>query len=262
MFWLVTLFTGFWQHNDCWISIGLVHFRDTGFHPWSYKYALAEKYKVGGRCSLPTVWLSSAWRLCLHPGGAACHSRISVCGLVVLSSFLACLEAVRNNPTSTCIPNVKKPSHVASVSLALFGRKHMQTQIWIYTLAYGAFGWLTKGRKGWELPDATVSVSVTALCVAVVIEKFRATPELFPYDASFNYGWWWTGGGGTRTRTAVLLMGHLDVWAYVIQSQQAASNRPSTAGTQLRDNRSAASLHLGGHGSGNWSRQGPKESLS
>lgn len=46
--------------------------------------------------------------------------------------------------------------------------------------------------------------------------------------------------GGTRTWMVVLLMGHLDVWAYVIQSQRAASNRPSTAGTQLRDNRSAA----------------------
>lgn len=81
--------------------------------------------------------------------------------------------------------------------------------------------------------------------------------------------WWgerWgrgRGRGGTRTWMAVLLMGHLDVWAYVIQSQRAASNRSSTAGTKLRDNRSAASLlHPGGHGSGNRSRQGPEASLS
>ncbi|KAI9520895.1 hypothetical protein NQZ68_013301, partial [Dissostichus eleginoides] len=58
-------------------------------------------------------------------------------------------------------------------------------------------------------------------------------------------------------------MGHLDVWAYVIQSQRAASNRPPIAGIQLRDDRSAASLlHPGGRGSGNRSCQGPEASLS
>lgn len=68
---------------------------------------------------------------------------------------------------------------------------------------------------------------------------------------------------GTRTWTTVLLMGHLDVWVYVTQSQHAASNRPPIARIQLRDNRSAASLlHSGGHGSGNRSRQGPEASLS
>lgn len=87
------------------------------------------------------------------------------------------------------------------------------------------------------------------------------TPELFPY-ASFSSGEG-RGRGVTRTWTTVLLMGHLDVWAYVIQSQRAASNRSSTAGTKLRDNRSAASLlHPGGHGSGNRSRQGPEAFLS
>lgn len=65
------------------------------------------------------------------------------------------------------------------------------------------------------------------------------------------------------TWAAVLLMGHLDVWVYVIQSQRAASNRSPIAGIQLRDNRSAAGLpHPGGHGSGNRSRQGPEASLS
>lgn len=38
------------------------------------------------------------------------------------------------------------------------------------------------------------------------------------------------GGGGTRTWTTVVLMGHLDVWVYVIQSQHAAFNRSSIAG--------------------------------
>lgn len=47
-------------------------------------------------------------------------------------------------------------------------------------------------------------------------------------------------GGGTRTEAAVLLMGHLDVWAYVIQSQCAASNGPTIAGVLLRADRSAA----------------------
>ena len=73
------------------------------------------------------------------------------------------------------------------------------------------------------------------------------------------------GGGGESTGTwaAVLLMGHLDVWAYVIQSQRAASNRPPIAGIQLRGDRSAASLlHPGGRGSGNRSRQGPEASPS
>ena len=107
----------------------------------------------------------------------------------------------------------------------------------------------------------SVSVSAAALCVSVILKQLRGSPELFPYDASF-------GDGGleeesTRTWTTILLMGHLDVWAYVIESQRAASNRPSTAGIQLRDNRSAASLlHPGGHSSGNRSRQGPKASLS
>lgn len=58
-------------------------------------------------------------------------------------------------------------------------------------------------------------------------------------------------------------MGHIDVWAYVIQSQRAASNRPPIAGIQLHGDRSAASLlHPGGHGTGNRSRQGPEASLS
>lgn len=47
-------------------------------------------------------------------------------------------------------------------------------------------------------------------------------------------------GGGVRTEAAVLLMGHLDVWAYVIQSQCAASNGPTIAGVLLRADRSAA----------------------
>lgn len=67
----------------------------------------------------------------------------------------------------------------------------------------------------------------------------------------------------TRTWAAVLLMGHLDVWAYVIQSQRAASNRPPIAGIQLHDDRSAASLlYPGGHGTGNRSRQDSETSLS
>ena len=71
------------------------------------------------------------------------------------------------------------------------------------------------------------------------------------------------GGGGEGGGGAVLLMGHLDVWAYVIQSQRTASNRPPIAGIQLRGDRSAASLlHPGGRGSGNRSRQGPEASLS
>lgn len=57
-------------------------------------------------------------------------------------------------------------------------------------------------------------------------------------------------------------MGHLDVWAYVIQSQRAASNRTPIAGI-LHDDRSAASLHHpGSRGSGNRSRQGPEVYLS
>lgn len=78
-------------------------------------------------------------------------------------------------------------------------------------------------------------------------------------------GWWWGSGrgGGTRTEAAVLLMGHLDVWAYVIRSQRAASNRTPIAGILLRADRSAASLPSpGSRGSGNRSRQGPEARLS
>ena len=104
-----------------------------------------------------------------------------------------------------------------------------------------------------------VPVSAAALCVAVVLKQLRGTPEPFSIWCQHRQG----GGGGTGTWAAVLLMGHLDVWAYVIQSQRTASNRPPIAGIQLRGDRSAASLlHPGGRGSGNRSRQGPEASLS
>lgn len=104
-----------------------------------------------------------------------------------------------------------------------------------------------------------VPESAGVLCVAVVLEQLRGTPEPFSMMPASAKG----GEGSTRTWAAVLLMGHLDVWAYVIQSQRAASNRPPIAGIQLCNNRSAASLlHPGGHGSGNRSRQGPEVSHS
>lgn len=58
-------------------------------------------------------------------------------------------------------------------------------------------------------------------------------------------------GGGPR-HAAVLLMGHLDVWAYVIQSQRAASNRTPIVGILLHGDRFAASLLYPGS---SWLRQ-------
>lgn len=81
----------------------------------------------------------------------------------------------------------------------------------------------------------------------------------FSYDAIIAKGMW----KGTKTWAAVLLMGHLDVWAYVIQSQRAASNHTPIAGILLHGNRFAASLfYPGSHGSGNRSRQGLEACLS
>lgn len=107
-----------------------------------------------------------------------------------------------------------------------------------------------------------VPQSAAVLRVAVVLMQLGATPEPFSIWCQHRQE---MGGAGESTRTwaAVLLMGHLDVWAYVIQSQRAAPNHPPIAGIQLRGDRSAACLlHPGGHGSGNRSRQGPEASLS
>lgn len=104
-----------------------------------------------------------------------------------------------------------------------------------------------------------VKVSAAALCAVVVLSIWGEHLSCFPYDASIAKGMW----RGTKTWAAVLLMGHLDVWAYVIQSQRAASNHTPIAGILLHGDRFAASLlYPGSHGSGNRSRQGPEACLS
>lgn len=76
-----------------------------------------------------------------------------------------------------------------------------------------------------------MSVSA-ALRETLVLEHLSC----FPYDGGFAVAL----AGGTRTEAAVLLMGHLDVWAYVTQSQCAAFNGPTIAGVLRRADRSAA----------------------
>lgn len=53
--------------------------------------------------AIPSPEPSYAWLcLCVWAQQAVCHSSLSVCGLVVLSSFLMCLGIVGNDLTAAC----------------------------------------------------------------------------------------------------------------------------------------------------------------
>lgn len=208
-----------------------------------------------------------------------------MCGLVVLPLFLTCLEIVCYNLTILVV-QWGESTHVARLFPATRGCKHMRglkykdahgckhaytnavrlaaspSDLW-GTRRYNCSGRIQRVRSAACSGAAVISVSAAALCSAVVLEQLRGTPELFSiwcrHWRGGVVGWW----GGTRTEATVLLMGHLDVWAYVIQSQRAASNRTPIAGILLRADRSAASLlSPGSRGLGNRSRQGPEACLS
>lgn len=142
------------------------------------------------------------------------------------------------------------PSSCKHIHIQIHIHKHTHTQMHsgfplpslIYESHKVIIGLVTYG--GLEVPHAQLKLSHFQLLPSVLqLSSSNSGEHLrrFPYDASIGE----EGGGGeesTGTWAAVLLMGHLDVWAYVIQSQRASSNRPPIAGIQLRNDRSAASL--------------------
>ena len=223
---------------------------------------------------------------CVFGPSRRCVTAASVCGLLVLSSFLMCLGIIGNILTAACrlvswtrgkrtrgAPLLHLPLNICKrtngkilVYVNNNTHTHMQSGLPLPQVIYEGhkdiIALVTYGVS--EVPHAESCSCLVVSCCPLCCRRPRAiegnTWAVF-HDASFGEGG--RGVGGTRTWAAVLLMGHLDVWAYVIQSQRAASNRPPIAGIQLRDDRSAASLlQLGGRGSGNRSRQGPEVSLS